>query len=693
MLVSITACTSLDSGFEEDVLIKNNSTCLTRTTSKEINMIAGDVRIVETRIVVEEGERVSHSFVIDSPHDGEYYLSVFMVPEDYSIYMIKCNGNEIAGSLKPQKSGWQTISFTNENGEKIRIPLIAGTNEIRFYSSSNEYPEIESLRMTISSNDTEVSTESYDRYLEQIESGVLHVKNPESSRWANRSLTQAVNYQYELDCPLLYSFTKTMVLTNGNTGVTFRLANFDQPVILDVFKDYIYTISYSIPAGTSPEIYQNFPRGTYTIHLRRQDQSLPCVGLFNISINNQTYYYGSCIASGYNFETISDNYTGGLVNNFTCWQSYGTDPVLFLEKATPSFYIDAINDNYVGTGDFDWSVNARIKSGYGATQNAHVYNASANIPEGTCDLYIRIPSYSTTAPVYGSSSLVDYFPSIKDDDTMLTDTINSLYNCIGWAGDLLTFVWPTYPSSPYYYPGVSELTAFDMYFTARGYTRTGANADNAGVALWALPNGDITHASIRRNNRSIYPHGYDWESKAGWYSPRFFHEKNALVGDAYGYIQHYYRPDTTLTVTTFQIETPVFSDEFRALLSRHLHKDDQTLLKRDFSTLYHSWKEYCDSPQVQVLSKPFTLKDDISYKAIVSYCSIHPNEAILFVIDKLAQGDIIAGLLLDDILPEDFDYLKSKTYHHVNENRKIIPSMLGNYYRLAEAYLNQLSVK
>ena len=378
-------------------------------------------------------------------------------------------------------------------------------NELFISSSSNDFPEIRLLRFSTQEKGALISSEPFDQYIERINSGAIDQKEESIGTRTNFSVTNlsGVDYQYELDCPLLYSFTKTIVLTHPTNNVTIGVMGTSSPMYIDIFKDWVYTFSRYI---TGPDYFtQMFPPGTYTVHLRRALDSPSTVVPLCISYaeNGNDFTYSICPVSGYNFETETDSYSDGIVNYFTCYQTYGTDPIMYLETGS-SHSISTVNDNYSGNGDFDWTVNARTKTSYSSAPLVHIFNASPELPEGTCDLYVRIPFYPIT-------DLQSSFPYIQSDDTMHSGVFSSSYNCIGWAGDLLQFIWPLYPSCPYYTPGVTPQEAFDNYFYARGYLKTGGNASNGGVALWAQ-NGEFTHASIRKNTRSMYPHGYDWET-------------------------------------------------------------------------------------------------------------------------------------------------------------------------------------
>ena len=656
---------------------------------------SGDVTVLDAKIVV-KGDTVSSLFEIDAPTAGEYFLSVFMIPEDSSFYFIRCNGNDSNGLLRPKKTGWQSILLADDDGNAVKVLLKQGKNEITFHSSSKDFPEIEIVRMTKSESEIAISTEAYDRYVEKLLGGTIKTKNT-SLPILPSLIYNTIGYQFELDCPLLYSFTKTIVLTadlnqiSVSTWVT-------SPIIIYIYKNA--TSSQKLELNGPGTVSTFVSSGTYTVHLRCEAQDGPFVAPININYNGNTDYgYSLCPVSGHCFETQPDNYTGGQVNFFTSCSSAGTNPIMYLED----FYggaVRSINDNYTGTGDYNWGTNARIKTGYNSSPLVHIFNASASLPEGTCDLYVRVPFQDISAyiptpflanhPV--SSPLSNSF-TIKQDDTLLSGNSTDTYNCVAWAGDIIdAWVWPLRPDSPYYVEGTSPLGLFDGYFVSRGYSRTNYQG-NAGIALWENDYG-FTHTSIRKNARTNYPHGYDWESKIG-YLPRIFHEKDALEGplndpDKYGQISYYYEHNPSLSVTSYISEEKSFSEKSKELLIKQI-KCVVTKETRDaFNNYYDKWESFCLSPNSLIHSNPDFWMNDDSFRDLKAFCLKNQNASILLVIEQLLLQEIRAGYLLDEIFPESLKDLKRIAYLRYKEGMKILPTSMGNFIRLAEAYLTYM---
>ena len=694
------SCASVDQDFtidKESQSIPDAPSLYTKSFSRTDATLSqsGDVTVLDSKIVV-QGDTVASLFEINAPTAGEFFLSVFMIPEDSSFYFIRCNGNDSEGLLRPKKPGWQSILLADDDGTAVKVLLKQGKNEITFHSSSNDFPEIEIVRMTMSESEIAISTEAYDRYVEKLLGGTIKTKST-SLPILPSVIYNTTDYQYELDCPLLYSFTKTIVLTESvNTVTVSCLSTTSSSIIVDIFKDNVYSWKGELtpPGGVT----YNFPPGTYTVHLRCRAQDSPFYAPINIRhTGNINQNYTVCPISGFSYETQTDNYTGGTVNFFTCHATEDTDPVMYLENAYGST-IGSVNDNYSGNGDFDWGTNARIKTGYNSSPLVHIFNASASLPEGTCDLYVRVPFQSVLEQVISGGEALTYhvlFPSLEQDDSMQSGYASGVYNCFAWAGDLIyDLVNPLDPASPYYVDGTSELGLFDGYFASRGYSRT-YYEEHAGVALWKKDS-IFTHASIRKNARSIYPHGYDWESKIGS-GPRIFHEKNSLEGysrpEHYGEIAYYYEHNPLLTVSSYTTEQPTFSYEGKNLLTKMKASIEEKRVEESFKDLYDKWEWFCQTPEIVIQSNPVFWKNDDTYRDLRTFCIQNQDASILLTIERLIHQEIRAGYLLEDIFPAELDYLKKDAYHRYEEGMKILPTTMGNYFRLAEGYLRHLEIK
>ncbi len=649
---------------------------------------AGDV-LLKSALYSFEDDIVSALFAVESQQTGDYYLSVFMSPEDNSVYTVSCNDKILDGTLSPQKQGWQNIVLKSSDGKNAIVRLKSGINSIKIFSDNNECPEIEILKLVKSEDEVCISETSYNNYLNTI-SVTPESHNPLKTL-SSISTRPYVEYQFVQNVPLTYSFTKSF-LHYKNYPLKFTITNITTPVIFDIFttNSLLYTFSYMCLTPTPQTItLNNLTQGYYTIHLRRVINSNPGTCMVILDYGPTRYTYGMSAVGGYNYQIQSDNYTGGNVNFFTCCSSEGTDPILYLDSESSAYppRIHFIDDDYNTSGSFVWENNARLVVPYNADNfTIHVSNQSAENAVGLCDLYVRMPYFWT-------SYLAASFPFLMVDDTILSAEPTNAYNCIGWAGDLQSYEWPPYPASPYYVSG-GDLACFDNFFSSRGYTRVGATLSNAGVALWRTSSG-FTHASVRNNNASVYPHGYDWESKIGaGVTPRIFHVRNGLRGSVYGSIAYYYKPiqtnaigNTRPTQEDYCIEAPI-KEKSKIIYEQGIinHREEYNC----FNSAYNELENHSRQPELAFQSCPEALTRTKEYIALVEMSRVSPRIYAAFAIYHLFQGDIKAGFLLDDIASTEFRNLKDKAYRRYERGKPIVPSMIGNFNRLAYYILDEL---
>ena len=123
--------------------------------------------------VVIDGHVVGASFSFESFVSSDYFLSAFICPENHSVYRVLFNGEDLHVSLVPNKPGWQSIRLVTEEGNLATVPVLEGINEIEIYSSRNDFPEIEFLRLGLTEDDAFISSQAYDEYIEKIKKGLL----------------------------------------------------------------------------------------------------------------------------------------------------------------------------------------------------------------------------------------------------------------------------------------------------------------------------------------------------------------------------------------------------------------------------------------------------------------------------------------------------------------------------------------
>ena len=140
----------------------------------------------------------------------------------------------------------------------------------------------------------------------------------------------------------------------------------------------------------------------------------------------------------------------------------------------------------------------------------------------------------------------------------------------------------------------------------------------------------------------------------------------------------------------YDIEEAVFPEEYKALLREQKEKTDAKSIEKQFDLLYEGWRAYLNS--VSYHSNPDFFKTDKSYEDLVSFCAEEDNweRACLLTIEKSFEDGIYSFILLDDIIPAKLDYLKERAYFRYSKGDSTIPSTTGNFYRLAQEYIDYL---
>jgi hypothetical protein len=345
---------------------------------------------------------------------------------------------------------------------------------------------------------------------------------------------------------------------------------------------------------------------------------------------------------------------------------------IFTNRASEDFYLCAFtgsspgrviayNDNYQSTGDFSWGNRSRIKSQFTypvtgvAVLPKYVLNSStAPFLVRYADLYIG-----------GKKDLIvcPYFPNLDEDDVIRTapPTYDLTYNCISWAGgEWLSWEWPLSYTSQYY--DTDSLTAFDKFFNAHGFTRTGATAANSAVDLWAR-NGEYTHASVK-NKAHKYATGYAWESKAGALS-RFMHPRYSLEGDRwndYGHVVAYYTPINEFVPNEFIYENSSFSQQEINKIDLMKSNLSSSVIS-SFNNLYQALKGDTTYYRLNDISK-HTLSP--YYTQLLTMC-LNDQNVIALAYEKLNEGDILSSVLIKGVtLAQNADVIQQ--VHNYNDS-------------------------
>lgn len=278
---------------------------------------------------------------------------------------------------------------------------------------------------------------------------------------------------------------------------------------------------------------------------------------------------------------------------------------------------------------------------------------------------------------FSSSQIRSLFPNLPSNNSFKSGLMSPIYNCISWSVERTDYwEWPGDRGSSYYHPNL--LTAFDKLYAAYGYTRSGATADNAGIALWAL-NGEYTHASIRKNANTKKPHGFEWESKCGSLE-RVMHTRDALDGKSYGKIAHYYKP----TSNVYSISQAITKDTVNTLSLKNRISLKASLPSRkitEFEEAYSAWKKTWNNIAVAVYSNPRKYAESKEYAALLKVCTEMDKASWPLFIEKLADGDIFSINLIKDLTFTDniklMDEAKQNTLSKIGNGP--LPSMYSNY--------------
>ena len=641
--------------------------------------LGGDVAIKSSSAKV-ENNKVFKTFEIESLEDGVYYVDAWMMApltkEGYPEYAVAVNGVLTGFTFKPQTDGWQGLALTDAKKSVAAVKIKKGINEISVIGKGPEIPHVEFIKLSSNFGKTGISDSNYKKFVESIKSNtfneIYYSNQPaiSSGRGTNGEI-----YDYCLDLHVPYSTYMFFHFSAGeNVNISTMSGNLTSgcnPVI--DFFNYTNPETYSWRTTASSGLgvmTVTIPvSGTYMLYLHL-DPSNPnyggppfgilFAGFVDLGVNNN--FYPACVTTTSPLRTISANYPTPA-NFFTCKLSSGGDTWLWLEDSSGK--IRAFNDEGGTTSDgYSWGSNSRITTSLSNISGALVSGYSSYNLSFTCDLYMGLE-----APSYYYQ--YDY-PNFTLDNSFASGNWG-WYNCVDWS---VGITGP--PNNVNYFYKIAD---WDAFYNYHGYTRDGANENNAAIALWGVVscNNDtiFRHASVRKSSKSQYPHGFEWESKDGVNKGRIMHTRDALAQysiipcpeidpNFYGIIQQYYRPipeavNYSLPVTS---EILTFSDLSKLTT---LKNNIPSFVITDFDMKYNAWKKTWNRPDIAIHNDPFMYAISSEYESILRYCMKYGKAVWPLIMDRLAEGDIFVISLLRDL-----------TYNgSVNFVTEIIPSVTG----------------
>ncbi len=671
-----------------------------------------------------ENQSVSKTFEVEVLASGEYYLNTWVMGAQVrgsleSLEVFVDGQEKPTGKIEMVKTGWQTATMNDHGYTPLNKPLSfsVGTHAISFRCQIPEVPAVEFIQLSRQNAKAELSTLPYDSYIDSLKSQALPENYAQIRQGKELELVldnPEGDYAHEVDINFTYTFYKSFYFTAG-TDVVFETKK-DNPYASD---PYMYLFRANEPINQSTWANDDGGAGyqsKISVHIEHTDYYILLVRAYNSNQpgTSDLWKDGSLYISDIPLAGTK-LYCGNIVTSETLnfFTSHLTgDSRLWLQSYYTGNGIVAYNDDYPGAGDFYWGLASRVKAPVYRIRYAIISAYSSYNPTGTCDVYMGCRN----------STIMSYFPQLKADDAVRSAPASETYNCISWAGgrtNLGRYFWPPDAGNPW--RGSTDLESFDNFFgntkngqtlvrkspKAMNFTRSGANATNAVVALWRQGN-YYTHASITKPGND-QPHGYNWESKPGGLM-RTFHPRDALGGNGYGQIVAYYRWDGTYsygnppmkTETTEgsssmdTIDNVEFSQSDKEKLYELLFAIPETV-GQEFERKYQAWKETWSDPKLQIHSNPQMFAQSEAYVQFLSYCREKGKLVWPLIFSKYEQGDELVINAIEELtFPEYSEFMErilADNLQLARESVTVTPSQTANWTKyiinvLSEIYAN-----
>lgn len=602
--------------------------------------LGGDVVVKSSQIALSKNDEVCKTFEIESPTAGTFYLDAWLsapqTPKGYPEYKVSVNNVVLEASLKPKMSNWGSVSLTDYNKSASTVKLKKGLNSITIWGAKQEVPNVEHIKLSSSAINSGISDSKYKAYIKSIEDNALNLstdieKLPKDSIVAYDFLPEAraagQTYTYQMNMVVPYTTTYLFYYREGaavNINVTQK-NNYEY--VLEVFDMNSFTNSRLSYAWTrfsrgNTSLQFTVPKTAfYTVRLRAYRQMSS--GLADLKVDDKVYT--NCAISG---NGLAYHGSSTQTEVFTCQSPY--QMYLYLEGSGLPGKIEEykiLNTTYPN-GKYGCQLSLPNLTGISAGLFSH--STSSN-PTFYADIYLGL----TKVP----QSTLNYFPNLKSAESYCSGSQTGVYNCISWTvGVTSDWIWP------------GSLSNFDALYNSYGYTRTGANASNAAIALWGTSSSSLTHASVRKNSTIPNPHGFDWESKCGGLE-RVMHFRDALSGSSYGNILYYYRPisgTVSSLATSPDFTTSTFSSTELAQIDALRGEVPQEIVS-EFNTKYAAWKKTWSNPEIALSSNPRNYAESNEYSKLTQFCQKYGKVTWPLFIDKLAEGDVFVSNLLEDL--------------------------------------------
>lgn len=600
--------------------------------------LGGDVVIKSAEIKLGGDDEIQKVFEIESPASGSYYLDAWLstplTPNGYPEYKVMVNNINSMASLKPQTSSWQSVALTNSNRSATTIKLKKGINYISVIGNKDIVPDVEFVKLSSSALNTGISDKKYVDFINSIKADgsnpgfdTFSAKSEDILPLALPGGTSGEVYNYKLDMPVTYTWMQLVPIGNDlKVKVTTQNSNFEYVIELfnalpsiPIIKD-ISTSKYC--KGNDSLVVYGTP-GFYGMRIRSYRHGISGIVNTQIVKGENSWSYEDCPVAGNGLSM-----TGTPSSKFFICHNSQHQANFFISNnpnsgtiiafATDSIWSNGKHGTHI-TYDL-WQVGAGLVSAINSAD-----------PVFYTDMYLNLD--------IPPSRILSAFPNISTNESFYSGPATDDYNCISWTVGVTTdWIWP----------GNYSLANFDALYNSYGYTRTGANADNAAIAIW-MKDGIFKHGSVRKNSKIPKPHGFDWESKCGHWE-RVMHTRDALTNSSYGNIAYYYRPISG-TVNSLA-ESPVTISAFSSTdvnIINALIDEIPTEIKSEFNKKYAAWKETWNNPEIAIQSNPRSYAESEEYSALCQFCQQYGKPTWPLFIEKLSEGDVFVCNLLEDL--------------------------------------------
>ncbi|MBQ3555139.1 MAG: hypothetical protein IJA09_02865 [Bacteroidales bacterium] len=658
------------------------------------------------------------TFVVTSPQAQVCDLSFLMMPGEYAdgsftSVTLKVNGVTLPNLITFSTYGWQSANTTGN-----AVSLSKGDNTVQFISGRDDVPMVKNvakknINTLTNQNQNFISSTfaSVNNLQRTISSGNSYVLSG-GNGVIPYSYIDTVCYSYTSCIPItlptkqiltLYAPTANDPMFGPDEStIDFNLYIFSDSTIVDRFGcDSLY-YSESVSSNNKYVYWQSdsLNAGNYNILIEAKNGGE--IGGVTLRVNTTLYRYNfasnttfPCAQQGSATYFGEDNiFTTDLRTSNNAYSE--ANPILWLKEfdsEQSKYKIIAYNDDYNTSyiSDFNWNKNARIRRTLDKTKG-DIYTVlitSANVDynnQDTCKLYL---SNLYTRNYEGG------YPLLREGDAIISSSHINIrdYNCYAWSAGCTTqrispsinsFLWfdSLYNNDIVH----TKLGVFERDRNLPKLVFNGRDPTNAVIALWE-DSGEIKHASIKKNNFSVAPHGYDWESKMAD-GHRIFHPKDALGSDGttigYGRIIAYYKvADDRVAKSNYAInansqyisdeelivEDIVLTENDINIIDSNIYSINQTK-EDEFNLLYKNWKDFIKTNPYE--NDMWNFKNTTQYNDLLS-CMRGIENGEYLAYRKIVDNDIFAILLIQDYA--NSSSLAKQEWNKIFYNRD--PQVLG----------------